>query len=60
VHAEKQYETEYEHAHGDRSPYEAPGLEGNFPGREKQDVFPAAPMDGFTASRETPSDYVRL
>jgi hypothetical protein len=27
----------------------------HFPGREKQDVFPAAPRDGFTAAREMPS-----
>jgi DNA polymerase III alpha subunit len=27
------------------------GEGGDFPGREKQDVFPAAPGDGFTASR---------
>jgi hypothetical protein len=29
-------------------------LEGDFPGREKQDVFPAASMDGFTAARKIP------
>jgi len=33
---------------------EAPGWEGDFPGREKQDVFPAASMDGFTAARKIP------
>jgi len=27
-------------------------IEKHFPGREKQDVFPAAPRDGFTAARE--------
>ena len=30
------------------------GLDGNFPEREKQDVFPAASMDGFTAARKIP------
>ena len=33
---------------------EEPGLEGDFPGREKQDVFPAASRDGFTAARKVP------
>jgi hypothetical protein len=32
--------------------HEETGLSGYFPGREKQDVFPAAPMDGWTAARE--------
>jgi hypothetical protein len=33
--------------------HEESGLEGYFPGREKQDVFPAAPiMDGFMAARK--------
>jgi hypothetical protein len=30
-------------------------LGGDFPGREKQDVFPAASRDGFTAARKIPS-----
>jgi hypothetical protein len=30
----------------------------HFAEREKQDVFPAAPMDGFTAIREVHSDPV--
>ncbi len=34
---------------------EEPGLGGDFPGREKQEVFPAATMDGFTAARKIPS-----
>jgi hypothetical protein len=34
--------------------HEETGLEGYFPGREKQDVFPAAPMDGFMAARKIP------
>ncbi|HMK87247.1 MAG TPA: hypothetical protein VK437_14900 [Steroidobacteraceae bacterium] len=34
--------------------HEALALEGNFPGREKQDVFPAASKDGFTAARKIP------
>jgi hypothetical protein len=35
-------------------------LGGDFSGREKQDVFPAASMDGFTAARKIPSQYQRL
>jgi hypothetical protein len=35
--------------------HEEPGLGGDFPGREKQDVFPAASTDGFTAARKIPS-----
>jgi hypothetical protein len=35
--------------------HEELGLGGDFPGREKQDVFPAASMDGFTAARKIPS-----
>lgn len=31
------------------------GSGGHFPEREKQDVFPAASMDEFTAVREMPS-----
>jgi hypothetical protein len=38
---------------------EEPVLGGDFPGREKQDVFPAASMDGFTAARKIPSQYRR-
>jgi hypothetical protein len=38
---------------------EEPGLGGDFPGREKQDVFPAASMDGFTAARKIPSQSGR-
>jgi hypothetical protein len=34
--------------------HEEPGLEGDFPGREKQDVFLAASRDGFTAARKIP------
>jgi hypothetical protein len=34
--------------------HEETGLEGYFPGREKQDAFPAAPMDGFMAARKIP------
>jgi hypothetical protein len=33
---------------------EESGLEGDFPGREKQDVFPADSRDGFTAARKIP------
>jgi len=36
---------------------EEPGLGGDFPGREKQDVFPAASTDGFTAARKIPSQF---
>jgi hypothetical protein len=32
-----------------------PGLAGDFPGRGKHDVFPAAFMDGFTAAGKIPS-----
>ena len=39
--------------------HEEPGLGGYFPGREKQDVFLAAPRDGFTAAREMPSQSRR-
>jgi hypothetical protein len=35
--------------------HEETGLSGYFPGREKQDVFPAAPMDGLTAARKIPA-----
>jgi hypothetical protein len=34
-------------------------LGGDFPGREKQDVFPAASRDGFTAARKIPSQSRR-
>jgi hypothetical protein len=43
----------------DETYYEEPILGGDFPGREKQDVFPAASMDGFTAARKIPSQYRR-
>jgi hypothetical protein len=33
------------------------GLEGYFPEREKQDVFPAASRDGFTAVRKIPLQF---
>jgi hypothetical protein len=39
--------------------YEEPGLRGDFPGREKQNVFPAASRDGFTAARKIPSQSRR-
>ena len=39
--------------------HEEPGLGGYFPGREKQDVFLAAPRDGFTVAREMPSQSRR-
>ena len=39
--------------------HEEPGLGGYFPGREKQDVFLAAPKDGLTAVREMPSQFRR-
>jgi hypothetical protein len=39
---------------------EEPGFGGDFPGREKQDVFPAASMDGFTAARKIPSQSRRV
>jgi len=34
--------------------HEAPGLEGDFPGREKQDVFPAASKGATHASHGWP------
>jgi hypothetical protein len=34
---------------------EEPVLGGDFPGREKQEVFPAASKDGFTAARKIPA-----
>ncbi|HMK87557.1 MAG TPA: hypothetical protein VK437_16455 [Steroidobacteraceae bacterium] len=34
--------------------HEESALEGNFPGREKQDVFPAASREGLTAARKIP------
>jgi hypothetical protein len=43
----------------DEGQHEAPGLGGDFPGREKQDVFPAASTDGFTAARKIPSQSRR-
>jgi hypothetical protein len=39
--------------------HEETGLGGDFPGREKQDVFLAAPKEGFTAAREIPSQFRR-
>jgi hypothetical protein len=38
---------------------EAPGLGGDFLGREKQEVFPAASRNGFTAARKIPSQSGR-
>ena len=38
---------------------EEPELGGDFPGREKQDVFLAAPMDGFTVARKMASQFWR-
>jgi hypothetical protein len=36
---------------------EEPGLGGDFPGREKQDVFLADPWDVSTSARKIPSQF---
>jgi hypothetical protein len=36
--------------------FEGGGIGRHFPEREKQDVFLAAPRDGFTAVRKMPAD----